>query len=642
MFGSHGAALFGKINENLLGRYRNGVLFDESKKHFFSVLKKLLLGNRSIKNQLIISFVFLSIIPLIIVQSVSYYSNAANMRNNINELININLLQTQKSLDLMLAGYNDLLYQIYTDDDVITNLENIGENRDIAVNINQLQRRLASYSDAKSMVKCITLIASNGMVISYDKLSQTSLESSWLGPYSKENPDYYKEISSSKDPLIFSAGKPTNFGPTKTFLFHIAHRFVDYKNIYLDAGIAIISLDEGLLDETANNASEGADRTSISFLVDKNGMLVSFPDPKWIGYQLNATNYDAYLDLIGQASMLPGKNIVIETLLDQQTGWTIVYGIDQSVFFSRISLQQQIVLFSILLIGILLIAVIVILSKRLTGSIMKVVKAINSAGEGMLSVRIDLEQIMPIEMQTIAQRFNYMLSEINDLIANVKTATIKQKQAEIHALEAQINPHFIYNTLDTINWIAIDRSQYEISNLISSLAKILRYAVENSNAMVAIKEEIEWLQKYVFLQQTRLKNPFEYRIGYDDSILGCQVHKLLLQPFVENSILHGFSGQREKCCLEISIRDRGAYVVVEINDNGCGISVEILDLINNRKLPVESKKSHIGIRNVQDRLEMYYGEQAEVNARSSDQGTFFMLKLPIIRQEVPQDENCDS
>jgi two-component system, sensor histidine kinase YesM len=571
------------------------------------------------------------------VQLYSYYSIAESMRSNISDLINLNLQQTRKSLDLMLSGYNDLLYQIYTDDDLVSNMENIGDNHEVAVNTNQLRRRLASYSDAKPMIKCITMIASNGTVISYDKLSPTSLKSSWLDSYAGEKPDYYKNIFQSKDELIFSTGKPTLFGTTQNYLFHMAHRMIDYKSIYIDSGIAIISLDEGLLEDIGSDMKSGGVRTSVSYLVNESGMVISFPDQKQIGMRFDPGNIEQYRKMITDSSALRGNNITISTLRDELTGWTIVDAVDQSAFFRRMAFQQQVTVLSILILGVALITIIIFLSNRLSSSITKVVKAINMAGGGELSVRINPERKMPAEMQVIATRFNRMLSEINVLIADVKNATIKQKEAEIHALEAQINPHFIYNTLDTINWMAIDRSQYEISNMISSLAKILRYAVENSNALVTMQDEIEWLRKYVFLQQTRLKFPFEFKIEYDESVLECLAHKLLIQPFVENAILHGFAGQHEKCLLEICIRNLGEWIQVQILDNGTGMPLETIDLINSRQLPNERQRSHIGINNVQERLEMYYGENASISAQSSGNGTCITIRLPNIRLgEAPQ------
>ena len=111
-------------------------------------------------------------------------------------------------------------------------------------------------------------------------------------------------------------------------------------------------------------------------------------------------------------------------------------------------------------------------------------------------------------------------------------------------MEAQINPHFLYNTLDTINWMAIDKDEFDISNAINSLATILRYAIADSSGEVFVRDEIDWLKKYIYLQQFRLKNNFTCSINVDPDVMDLRIHKLLLQPFVENSILHGFEGTK--------------------------------------------------------------------------------------------------
>ncbi len=127
-----------------------------------------------------------------------------------------------------------------------------------------------------------------------------------------------------------------------------------------------------------------------------------------------------------------------------------------------------------------------------------------------------------------------------------KKQRISREKAEIRALEAQINPHFLYNTLDTINWMAIDRGEFDISNAIGSLANILRYAITDSNGTVCIRDEIEWLKKYIYLQQFRLKNKFVRVIEVAPELLDVKIHKLLLQPFIENAIIHGFNGEQDE------------------------------------------------------------------------------------------------
>jgi two-component system sensor histidine kinase YesM len=593
--------------------------------------RKLRGATKRFSFRLIVSFIFISIIPLLLIQIMSYYMITSSMRDNINDLINLNLHQTRTSLDAMLTGYEDLLYQIYTDEDLVANMKHIGADHETAVNTNQLRRRLAGYCDAKPMIQSITMIASNGQVVTYDKMSPTTYESSWLGAYREQHPDVYQDIWNSEDPLIFSSGEATRFGLNTYYLFHMAYRIVDILNVYQDVGVVVVSIDATLLDEICNEVG-GTERTSVNFLVNADGQVVSYPILSAIGTDIKVQDSDRYINLVKGSDVMAGNHISVATLQDDLTGWTIVHAADQTALYSGIASQQRIMLFSIILVGAVLIGTILMTSKRLSGSLAKVAKAITSAGEGELSVRIDPDRHMAAEVQTISRRFNQMLSEINILINDVKDATMKQKEAEIRALESQINPHFMYNTLDTINWIAIDRDQYEISNMISSLAKILRYAVDKSNAVVTVREEIDWMRTYVFLQQARLKNAFECTIDFDESILDCSIRKLLIQPFVENAIVHGFSGQDKKSILAIEIRDHSPWLQITITDSGVGIPPRMIELVNQRKLPDSGEKSHIGIRNVQDRLEMYYGPSASVAAESNLKGTRIVIKIPKIQQ----------
>ena len=132
----------------------------------------------------------------------------------------------------------------------------------------------------------------------------------------------------------------------------------------------------------------------------------------------------------------------------------------------------------------------------ITSSINKIINAINNVGEGNLLTEITTSPKDVNEVWIIANSFNKMVGNLRELVEQVKNITKKQKEAEIKALEAQINPHFLYNILDTINWKAIEKDEYEISNMINALAKILRYAIQDSNKTVAVKDELEWVNLY--------------------------------------------------------------------------------------------------------------------------------------------------
>jgi two-component system sensor histidine kinase YesM len=236
---------------------------------------------------------------------------------------------------------------------------------------------------------------------------------------------------------------------------------------------------------------------------------------------------------------------------------------------------------------------------------------------------------MPLEIEEIAANFNSMIEKIEGLVHEVQAASTKQRNAEIAALEAQVNPHFLYNTLDTINWMAIDRNEFEISGAIGSLAEILRYGIGDSNGIVEIRREVEWLKHYVSLQQTRLKDAFDFRLEVDPTTLDCRIHKLLFQPFVENSILHGFRGVDKRRELTVSIGREGARVRVTIADNGRGIDEGTLRAIEAGAFTNESRKGHIGMSNAIGRIKMYYGSEATVDIESAPgEGTRISISYP--------------
>ena len=202
------------------------------------------------------------------------------------------------------------------------------------------------------------------------------------------------------------------------------------------------------------------------------------------------------------------------------------------------------------------------------------------------------------------------------------------------ALEAQLNPHFLYNTLDTINWIAIGRKEFEISRAITALAVILRYGIDNSNGIVTIREEYEWLKQYLFLQQTRLKDGFESSIEIPPELMEMKVHKLLIQPFVENSFIHGFENIKRIPVLKISMElQQQNRLRILIEDNGKGMPEEIIGQMNKGIFQESGDKNQIGLKNAMYRISLYYEDQAEIQVESrEDAYTRIYITLPVITE----------
>lgn len=331
---------------------------------------------------------------------------------------------------------------------------------------------------------------------------------------------------------------------------------------------------------------------------------------------------------------------MVNYTVDEDRNWTIINATAREILLRDVETQKKVVF----LIVIIVFAVLSILSFRislhLTSSIKRVVQVMKKVSDGKTSARVEKEHNMPEEIETIATQFNNTMNRLEDSMQKERTASAKQRDAEIKFLEAQINPHFLYNTLDTINWMAIDADQYNISNAISSLAGILRYGIENNNRRVPLSMEIDWLKKYVFLQQSRLKSPIDCRIHVDPGAMNCRIHKLLLQPFVENAIIHGFEGGDKQFILEISIKEIEEKLEITISDNGKGMEKSVLESLRSEQ--EDGRRSHIGVKNAIDRVKMYYGESAGVKITSTPgHGTVVIIEIPKTEGEGAKDENCN-
>ena len=249
------------------------------------------------------------------------------------------------------------------------------------------------------------------------------------------------------------------------------------------------------------------------------------------------------------------------------------------------------------------------------------------------------------EIWQLADSYNQMLHTITQAEEAVAWQhaqaldNMKMKQrAEREALESQINAHFICNTLNAINYEAIESGNYKVSTLLKKLSNILRYTFDQKHQNVYMRQEIVWIEQYLYLQKERLENVFDYEIDFDPDYDSWPCRKLMLQPFVENSILHGFEGQREGGFIRIRGEGYREFLRITIEDNGCGMNVAQRDLIREvLRNPGSEKKCDmgIGIRNVITRMKMYYGEDFQAELWTEEgKGTRFIFTLPLPLTEL--------
>ncbi|WP_172675846.1 sensor histidine kinase [Propionispora sp. 2/2-37] len=556
----------------------------------------------------------------------------------MNNFADQNLLQTQKSLQLIISTYDYMLYQMYTDRQVIDIIDHINKGENIEENSIALTQALRTFIYGQSYVQAVSVITDNGKIFFFDRLKGYHTENSWLKDSSIPISHIYKQTLSSDKNNIFSTKSGMDFSGKIYYYCHIAHSIVDYKDTKQKKGIVILSINADVLNKTsnANLAFRSFKKnTGFCFIVDQNNNVVSFPKEEFIGKNLLSTNSEditkACKDFITKNKLMKSDNIDIQILKDEMIGWKLVRVSDNENIMNYINKQYQITALILVIVSILLGLLIFFINKHVFESLNNLIKNMKISETG----KVLLKNKRPIikEIDSIYQNFDNMLQHINMLITRIKYITKQQKDYEIKSLEMQINPHFLYNSLDMINWMSIDAGEYQISDAIHSLAQILRYSITDINMPVTIDKEVVWLERYLHLQQMRFKGVFDYRINISPEARSCLIYKMILQPFVENAILHGFSGQRDHNKIQVEIYLQENKLHISIKDNGRGMPPEVLakvkDLLKNRQVPLQGR---IGLHNVFNRLRLYYEQAVTVTLESQpEDGTLVWLSIPVIR-----------
>ncbi len=232
------------------------------------------------------------------------------------------------------------------------------------------------------------------------------------------------------------------------------------------------------------------------------------------------------------------------------------------------------------------------------------------------------------EIGKLSFSFSKMMNRIHDLIEVDYKNKIKIAESEKKMLESQINPHFLYNTLDTIRFKSIEKGHAEVADMLLALSKNLQYTVTKLGKKVKVVEEIEWLERYIYLQKLRFKERFEAFFEIDIAIFDIDIYPLVLQPFVENAILHGFRNTESGGILHINgYLDQSEWICFEIVDNGCGFDREV-DRTYRLHDVEQPEHEGIGISNVLNRLFLYYGDLCEVDV-SSRPGKYTAIRIKL-------------
>ncbi len=596
------------------------------------IWKKILKHYNSWKlgHKLLCAFALASIIPLLLMQVYVFQVNRKQMTEKIDELMVSNLTQIAERVNLNMEVYTNLLYQIYKDDQVtecVSELNDMQESHK-AVAYNQIVKRLKQYRNSDAGIRCLSIVCPDGTAVIYDFETDSSLNTIWHN-YSdmRQIPPYRESLDAPgmvlTDTMNFQGGE--NDG----HFFHISKRMFDFNDLEKGSiATVIMSVDQKILSSICGNGTK--EDPSINFILNKEQRVVSYPDEDFTGNAINPQlNIKEFVNVSGY---LRNKNVALNQYEDADTGWIFYNAYDRDYMLKDLTKTQGTQLGITVLLLVFALALIFYTVRNMDASVKSVVSGMQEVKNGNLDVVVLVQSFD--EIGTIADNFNEMTVKVRELIREVTEAEENRKNAEIRALEAQINPHFLYNTLDSINWMAIEKEEYEISKMIRNLGVILRYSVNKSNQIVTIRELADWLEKYISLQQMRFNDAFSYRLNIEEETYTEKVYKLLLQPFVENAIIHGFKEMESGGLLQIDIMaaEHGQGIIIIIEDNGAGMPQEMLKCFNNKEEAIKDEGKSIGLHNAFSRMNMYYGEKASWNVSSIEgMGTVITLRLPSLQ-----------
>ena len=372
----------------------------------------------------------------------------------------------------------------------------------------------------------------------------------------------------------------------------------------------------------------GIGQHGYCFLMDESGILYH-PQQQLIYSQLKSEDTDTLAYLPDGTYSESNVIYVLQTV--EGSPWRVV-GVSYVDELVTSSLWENFWLLALAAVAILLAALVssIVISRALSRPLKGLSRAMR-----LFEKNADTFTYAPVggarEVQELSESFGHMVVKIQHLMETVRREEINLRKTELKALQAQINPHFLYNTLDSIAWMCEQGRNDEAVQMVNALAQLFRISISRGHELIPIRSELRHAESYLKIQKHRYKNQFSYRFDVDESCLDFLCNKITLQPIIENAIYHGINGLVDEGEIVITLRADGSDVVFTVADNGVGMEAEQIQAILRKE---RSDHTGIGIKNVNDRLKIYFGEGYGITIDSEpDVGTTVTIRMPQVREE---------
>lgn len=397
-----------------------------------------------------------------------------------------------------------------------------------------------------------------------------------------------------------------------------------------DQGVLLLDISYGSLQQLLDNISLG--NGGYLYLINSTGELIYHPQMQLIdsGFaqenNLVAAGYrDGNYRETYQGEV---RDITVKSV--GYTGWKMI-GVTPEKGFALNNLKTKLFVVFVLAFFLFILAVInAYISSKITNPIQELEKSVNALEAGELDTEVYTGG--SYEIRHLGRSIGDMAGQIKVLMNDIVAEHESKRKSEFDTLQSQINPHFLYNTLDIIVWMIENEQKAEAVKVVTALARFFRISLSKGKSIILVKDELEHVRNYLMIQQMRFKNKFTYTIDAEPETLGLASLKLMLQPLVENAIYHGMEFMDGDGEIEVKVRREGEDLWFIIRDNGLGMTTEQVESLLSEHPHVTSKRgSGIGVKNVNERIRLYFGEQYGLLIESEpDEGTVIRIHLPAV------------
>lgn len=592
-------------------------------------MKDLLL-NVSLRTRMLLSNIVVALIPFLIFSIVSGFVFLDHAQKTAEEHSVQLIHQVSNSMDVYVETIEKMVnyIQLELQDTPFFTMESEGASgwdsetayiRSVLENVANSHREVAGIFIATKE----DLYVSTGM----SRISRDPFQNERWYREASENPEEIQLIS-----VVTGRNIVTNRSYSIDDVFSLAKAVQDPETGEV-LGVILLDIRHDIIQSSINGVTIGG--KGFVFVMDQEDNIVYTP-VNGIVYRVNPKWVKAMEPMSVQ---IQGGSYQIRSELSPYTGWRTVGVFSMDEVMSSVNTIVYI-LFTCVIISLVLVVIVSFkFSRTLTNPIFKLKRLMKQAESGDLTVRFNFQH--NDEIGELGQSFNHMIARIDQLIQMVYVEQENKRTAEMKSLQEQIKPHFLYNTLDTISWMARDYDAEDIVRLVDALTNMFRIGLSHGKDIITVKEEITHVSNYLYIQKIRYKDKLNYVIHVDESLYAVEVPKLILQPLVENAIYHGVKAKRGGGTITITGVPEGENLVFTVQDDGAGMLQEKVEELNRRmsERSVLDEKKSFGLFYIRERIQLCYGKGYGVHVESTlGEGTRVTITLPLYQKPKKFDE----